>query len=577
MPVWFGHISDPHISTLLPQDAERLRNILDYYARVIQPETVVITGDLTDQYQAFDPLPEIDPELPPWLDYFQIVNSSGVDVLDVLGNHDTWGLLSEASAKNYCLRYSTIGRGPEFYSETFFRGGVRFITFQPFRFPSGSGMTGFFIRATEEMLTRLETQLTATVPVSTMQTILLSHFPSDAFWPQDTVSQTGRLFKNLTNYVDAFLNGHFHPHTPIVQPFGATIEFVAPAIKSGSRFQIVVVDHRRISYHSFDYPPAAPAVVTMPVPYKQSRYTYRDPSEVRVLAFEGGNGSHFVVSGDVSGELEPIQEVKSGVWLYSMPISLDNGMHKITISGDIDVEIEFAVNCETPQFEYAPSMYFNCWSVIVAFTLMTFWHLVVLFGLFWSGRCVESLKLTHKWIRGSDVESKWIIAILFGPAVVGRGMRKLPLPVKALYLLMVAWGFCLPVGLFKIEDTIAAIWVFGYIVKGKVMLEFMYLLFPALFLGLVLFGWVCVLALYDYQPHWSFGIDVLVALGCLAGALSVWVLYGAGIADHTLWLASFEFFIFPIIFIVISFVLYWKRWSCKKKVDRYGEELAPEY
>jgi hypothetical protein len=347
-------------------------------------------------------------------------------------------------------------------------------------------------------------------------------------------------------------------------------------LKRGTRFQILTVDHRRIAYHSFEYPVDKPAVVTMPVPYKQSRYSFRDPSEVRVLSFNGGNESTFIVSGDVSGQLEPVQEIKNGIWLYSLPMSLESGMHKIHITGDLDIEIEFAISCETPEFEYPRITFFNCWSILILFPLATIWHLLVLYGMLWSGDFVEPLKQAHQWIRGSEGKSKWWVTILFGPAVAGRGMRKLPLLVKALLMLAVGWGFCLPVGLFTVEGTLAAIWIFGYIVKDQIMTEMLYLVFPSVYLGLILFGWVCILSLYDHQPSWSFVIDFLVAVAAWAGGLTVWVLYGAGIADHTFWLASFEFFIFPIIFIVILVVLYYERWSCKRPADPYGEELAPE-
>jgi hypothetical protein len=47
------------------------------------------------------------------------------------------------------------------------------------------------------------------------------------------------------------------------------------------------------------------------------------------------------------------------------------------------------------------------------------------------------------------------MVFLVGPAVLGRGMRKLPLWVKAVIIVGFGWGFCLTVGLFKIEDTVA--------------------------------------------------------------------------------------------------------------------------
>jgi hypothetical protein len=60
----------------------------------------------------------------------------------------------------------------------------------------------------------------------------------------------------------------------------------------------------------------------------------------------------------------------------------------------------------------------------------------------------------------------------------------------------------------------------------------MYLIFPSTYLGLILFGFICVLSLYDYQRSWSFFIDFLLAIVGLAGGLYIWVTIGAQLADQ---------------------------------------------
>jgi hypothetical protein len=194
--------------------------------------------------------------------------------------------------------------------------------------------------------------------------------------------------------------------------------------------------------------------------------------------------------------------LREGVWLYSLPTELANGLHRIQISGDLSAEIEFAVLCDTPTYTYTPLGSINCWAVVVLFVLATLWHLVVLYGMLWSGESVDPLKRAHKWLRGARARSSWALVLFAGPAVMGRGMRKLSLATKVVVMLAVGWGFSLPVGLFKIEDSVGGIWLVGFIADGKFVADFMCLVFPAVYLTLVVFALVVVLSLYDYEPSW---------------------------------------------------------------------------
>jgi hypothetical protein len=173
------------------------------------------------------------------------------------------------------------------------------------------------------------------------------------------------------DYVDAYLNGHLHPTDPNIRPFGETVEFTAPAVKVGSKYQILAIDNLRISYHSFELNNNPPLIVTSPISYKRARRSYSDPSFIRVLDFRGdkGNSSNFIVTGAVQGILTKTKEI-NGVSLYSMPCGLNKGIHKIQITDDLNIEIEFAVHTDSPTSVYTPHHIISCWSVIVVFLLI---------------------------------------------------------------------------------------------------------------------------------------------------------------------------------------------------------------
>jgi membrane protein implicated in regulation of membrane protease activity len=74
----------------------------------------------------------------------------------------------------------------------------------------------------------------------------------------------------------------------------------------------------------------------------------------------------------------------------------------------------------------------------------------------------------------------------------------------------------------------------------------------------------------------AFLVDIVLALAAIAGGIALWIIFGAAIADHVMWLASFEFFIFPIIFIITVVIVYYQRWTCRRRRGPYAQELAPD-
>jgi hypothetical protein len=283
---------------------------------------------------------------------------------------------------------------------------------------------------------------------------------------------------------------------------------------------------------------------------------------------------HFEVSGAATGVLQKTVELKPGIWLYSMPLELEAGIHKIRISGALEKEIEFAVNTVAPPFRFTPKAFINPWAVIVCFVLLAVWHLTIIVGMFGGGSCFAGIKETSDWLIGESDESHWLVAVLGGPLVLGCGMRGLPIWAKAMYLTGFIWGVCLPGGFFKIEDTVAAIWLGSYIVNGQVFGEMMYLLFPMAYLMLILFSFVCSLSIYEYTITWWIGIDILVALAGLAGGTAVWMIAGTPVADNHMWLTSFEYFVFPLVFIATVAFAYYGRSARKPVASALGDYLS---
>lgn len=577
-PVVFAHLSDIHVSYQLPDAVQRLNESIKIFQEKIHPDMVLITGDLAEQTDVKTFFYDSAPMHEQWIHYSEIMAASGLEYYDVLGNHDVWAILGLDSPANYCVRYSQSGVGDDFYVRSAVKSGVRIVSLQPFRFPQGNGPTGFWATINKEMIEKLDATLSEeTENVHT--TIFASHHSSDTLWPQSAVSSKGNNFKDLTKQFSAMLNGHKHPHEPIIQHWGHTIEYTATSIKEDSIYQLITFDNRRIAYHWFDISTENPAVVTMPVNYRQTLTNFIDFKEVRVVAFTDEEVK-FTVSGDVNGVMTRTRMLKDGVWLYTLPAeNLASGLHKIHVSGgSLDTDIEFWFGSEGEGFFDKNQGLLNCWALTVCLVLLALIFGIIFFGMFSYGSFRKPFKDTIKWMEGDNsTGSHWLLCIFAGPLIIGNSMKKLPLAIKAVLVAAVAWGYTLPSSFFKVEDTVGVMWAYGYIIDGKLVLDFVYMIFPALYLGCICFALICALSLYDRQPNKSYIFDfVMIAL--LVGISEfVWCYYGAGASDDFYWLASFEFFIFPLLFIAMCAVLYYMRCTCnvQARIDADENDITP--
>jgi len=94
---WFLHVSDIHISKFIAEHAERFERFCSDTVSTVQPELVVVTGDLTDG-EATDKSTfrrGTDQQLEEWLTYRATLDRYNLSRanfwLDMRGNHDTYG------------------------------------------------------------------------------------------------------------------------------------------------------------------------------------------------------------------------------------------------------------------------------------------------------------------------------------------------------------------------------------------------------------------------------------------------------------------------------------------------------
>jgi hypothetical protein len=393
-------------------------------------------------------------------------------------------------------------------------------------------------------------------------TILAAHHTSDTFWPQALRSKNGRSFKDMMEKVDGFVNGHLHPKNPRIDPFGKTMEYTGLALRTHTIYQLLAVDNQVISYHALD--PEAPdlAVVTFPVPHRQLRVIGSQTNiAVRILAFTDKLLT-FHVSGAATGTLERRREIVDDVWLYSLPISLGNGIHTIKISGDLEKEIEFAIGTKTESFSYTQTRDMNGWAVIMLIVFFAVFYAMVFTGMFLRGKWAKPFKEAHNWQKGKIDESHWLVTLLLSPIVIGRHLRKAPMHCRILVLVLTIWGFTMPIAFFGLEGYVGIMWIFSFAVAGAIVPDIVMLLEAGNYLFFICPVFLNTMSLYDFDRDWSFLVDLIIGAGMWGGGQYVWFWLGAANAADYVYLASFEFFIFPVVFVAFAVYTYAQRWMC---------------
>ena len=163
-PLIFTHISDIHITNYKP-----IEKYISLFKAVQELNATfhIITGDLVDNYKKKQ-FPKVGKQnYLHWSLYKLFLNSylKNKTIIDVLGNHDTFGVINPISKKFSYLDYSPIFNRnntkniDEFEIKTIKIEGINFILVNPFIFPVVHPHYGFYPHTRKEMLNSLEKEI----------------------------------------------------------------------------------------------------------------------------------------------------------------------------------------------------------------------------------------------------------------------------------------------------------------------------------------------------------------------------------------------------------------------------------
>ena len=592
-PIWIPHISDTHITDKNPSANQHLRNVFFDMNNLIHPSFMIHTGDIIHQYVRKYPS-SAEPNLDHWNLYQSILKEYNIPddfIYYSIGNHDQWGLLSSTSSKNYVFTNTHVDP-KDYYTVIHEYDNIRVISLCPFHFPSAYGGASFICKFTSDVLDALEKSLLQ--PTEAQYTIVTCHNPSILLHPMDKTSKTKLDLKSLLekHNVDVFLNGHTHPSTFSYGHYGKVPELTSPPMKTQDGYSFLTIDNGRIGYHFIKTTGKfsknkKQVVITHPTPHKFQKYIYKDHTfEIRALCFSK-DSEECEINAEGYGKLERKREIKNGVNLYSLNIEVDKGIHKLKITGDLEEEIEFAVDCTTgPYYERRPTL-FNYFGFTVGFVLFAIFIFGVIVFIWIPKDKLTVFQETEIWIEGKlDQEKRtikndsvyWLFCFLLGPSLTGRRINNHSLWVKIVLTFLYVWSFVLPISFLKVENKVGIVWAYGYIIDGTFIFDMFSFFFTAIYY-IIFYIWMNWLSLVSFGLSLRlFIIDIILTIILLFISYCIWVILGSDYITKGFGATSFEFVFFPIIMICLTVFLFYQKpkVKCESVSENESESLSEE-
>jgi len=553
-PIWLAHLTDVHVAPHFPNSENRLEKYLQYFENILKPSFAVISGDIADNYGSEKAPVVSEPFEEHWIGYERAVNNSGINkdrLFEVFGNHDLWGIAEFDEISSYAARYTSTTRD-SFYSYSYERDGVRMVGFVPQDFPTGHGPLGFCPPMKRKMLDKLEEVLAR--PTQAQITVVSMHFTTELIFPLFTKSSKGNDFFGILNNpsynVFALLNGHTHPRNVEYLHIGQrVIEITGTALKEKDAFGVLAIDNGRLSYRSIVGCDSDLAILTCPAPNEQSTRVFNDNSfEIRVLSFSANLSRNFLVSGAVVGILNNTREIKPGVIMYSMNVTLPDGIHRVLITGDLYQEVEFSIRTSIGPYMQPRSVDIIHWSVILGLVMIVLYHVIVfMFSLFESSK----FDAIADWLKEKSSEGHIVKSIVYGPCVTGRIIRDSPRWQKNSLYIILGWPLVLPCFLYSTSGKVSFLFLYGYMVNWKFMYDiFAQLIGSVYYMTIALIFSFMIYRLRFPVDKWIW-IDFCIIFSLYASCYYFWYNYGADIGSPYYWLFSFQYAVIPLISLVI--------------------------
>ena len=558
-PVILTQLTDLHLSPLrMNTSVNRVREALKYISENVNSTFTVLTGDLTDNLATTSVWSAAHPIDEHWELYRDVVWNCGIDpqkIIEVLGNHDTWGRVSfEERYFDYLLHPMR----DNWYSQSYERDGVRVVTWMPIYFPTGRTVYFFDIPIYPHMLDRLEEELEK--ETQSKVTVVASHFSTGLMFPMKGVRSTRgkqNLVEMLSNpkyNVKGFINGHAHPKTGTESiHIGSTIEFTGPDMLEFDKFAVFSYDNGRINYDTFSPKDTKNAIVTSPGRDELQTKIYSDESfQIRVVSFTS-NATKFHVSGAVEGDLKFVRKTETGMSLYAMDVTLPKGHYTIEITGDIHRVINFSVGVETGPFFEVQSYEVAGWSFFYFFIFVVLYNLVVVISIY----CLPASTCSHfdafvRWLNGDSVGFSWTTMLFSNPLFLGYCIRRSGTMAKVATMIMVLSPFVIPFAVTKVQDCYSFKYFAGYLINGQFRYDCVGQLFGVFYYTCTCIGFEALFSLVSMKLHFSMLAEVVLVVVMVCYGFHVWYLYDRdSYVAGTILSITYGFHVIPIAMAIV--------------------------
>ena len=476
-PFYFVHLSDIHVSSYKPHSREQYLNALRF-ANESKTEVLISTGDLADDWNRHGTVRESTQKIDDQQQYNAM--SKRIDpriktFIDQVGNHDEFDVYSYYSKNHHFPKYSQFYQKIENLTYEDFcvmrydiTDKVTALIVNGFVYPASRALLDLFIKPSVAILDKVEDNL-INMTKEGKEIIVLNHFPTH--WWYNVKSSRGNTFREMHKIYEITLSLSGHTHPKAFQPthHGENLEIIAADITTHDKVGIVSIHNENTVYTEFmDYDTPS-AVITSPVPLDQltKRCTFNQKEvPIRLLVFSD-DPVKITVSGDASGELQLIREVREGVLLYGMNATFEEGEHEINFTGFYNGGVRFFVGEILPgHYEFLGNLY-NYFFLAYPIFKIVFVVLMIAFFPIEIEKCSSWLSNVRKdaldWLFESHFTMhSTIFAMAFGPFIMRWRIQKLEKWIRIVLFILPFLTFVLPVYIQPIEGHYGIATIYGY-------------------------------------------------------------------------------------------------------------------
>ncbi|KAJ8904455.1 hypothetical protein NDN08_000972 [Rhodosorus marinus] len=335
--------------------AEKFQYCLKNVIPVVNPDAVVVTGDLTNSkhYNTFPFLGKFSEQRPEeWELYNNLTRKTRASLwwMEIPGNHDNFGNGERNGPGDFYHRQ--IWASPQRVSSINIRkpfGTYRLLTIDATLEMGPHRPFNFFGHATEDLIREFRDTITRDSDYPVAATLLFGHFPSSTMLFDD--SRRRGFIQSVQDLasISAYMSGHLHSIFNLLpnglrslSRDGRSLELETPDLWTSSSFRMIVFDHNRLAEHVHKIGQWPIVVVTNPTPALStsvpgSAAAAARSSHIRVLLYRDRKLTRpttqlkVEIDGQVAGHTDGLEGLNLVAW---DPDTYSSGVHNLEVFVD---------------------------------------------------------------------------------------------------------------------------------------------------------------------------------------------------------------------------------------------------